>query len=155
MMMNLCSKVLAALDGKTLVTAESCTGGGIGSALTAVSGSSKVYKGGIICYTDWVKNMVLGVDQCLLEHYGAVSAQVAEQMAQGAARCLQADVAVSVTGIAGPDTDAFENPVGTVYIGLCAMQDTQVRKFMFDGDREAIRQQAIRAALIMILEYFA
>ena len=81
MMMNLCSKVLTALDGKTLVTAESCTGGGIGSALTAVSGSSKVYKGGIICYTDWVKNTVLGVDQSLLERYGAVSAPVDEQMA--------------------------------------------------------------------------
>ncbi len=154
-MMSLCCKVLDALQGKTLVTAESCTGGGIGAALTAVAGSSKIYKGGIICYTDWVKNTVLGIDQSLLERYGAVSAPVAEQMALCAAKRMEADVAVSVTGIAGPDTDAFENPVGTVYIGLCAMQDTQVRKFMFDGDREAIRQQAIRAALIMILEYFA
>ena len=83
-MTSLSCDVLAALKGKTLVTAESCTGGGIGAALTAIPGSSEVYKGGIISYTNWVKNRLLGVDQKLLDREGAVSAAVAEAMAQGA-----------------------------------------------------------------------
>ncbi len=86
-MTTLCCKVLEALAGKTLVTAESCTGGGIGSALTAVPGSSEVYKGGIISYRDWVKEHVLGVDGKLLNTLGAVSAPVAEEMALGARGC--------------------------------------------------------------------
>ena len=83
-MMNLCCEILSALQGKTLATAESCTGGGIGAALTAVPGSSSVYKGGIICYSNWVKEHVLGVSAEALTHYGAVSAPVAEAMALGA-----------------------------------------------------------------------
>ena len=115
--MKRCCEVLKALEGRTLVTAESCTGGGIGAALTAVPGSSSVYKGGIISYTNWVKHHLLGVDEGLLETVGAVSAPVAEAMARGARQALQADVAVSVTGLAGPGGDEFGNPVGTVYIG--------------------------------------
>lgn len=118
-MTTLCCEVLSALAGKTLVTAESCTGGGIGAALTAVPGSSNVYKGGIISYTNWVKHHLLGVDEGLLETVGAVSAPVAEAMARGAREALQADVAVSVTGLAGPGGDEFGNPVGTVFIGYC------------------------------------
>ena len=83
-MTSLCCKVLEALAGKTLATAESCTGGGIGAALTAIPGSSAVYKGGIISYTNWVKHNLLGVDQHLLDTLGAVSAPVAEAMAKGA-----------------------------------------------------------------------
>ena len=117
MMTNLCCKVLSALSGRTLVTAESCTGGGIGSALTAIPGSSKVYKGGIISYTDAVKWDMLGVPEQVLLRCGAVSADTARYMAVGARQRLQADVAVAVTGLAGPDGDAFGNPVGTVFIG--------------------------------------
>ena len=98
MMMNLCSDVLKTLKGKTLVTAESCTGGGIGATLTAVPGSSAVYKGGIISYCNEVKSSHLGVDTMILEEHGAVSAPVAEAMALGAREQLQADIAVSVTG---------------------------------------------------------
>ena len=144
--------MLDALKGQTLVTAESCTGGGIGAALTAIPGSSEVYKGGVICYTDWVKHNILNVDQALLDRYGAVSAPVAEAMAIGARKLLQADVALSVTGLAGPGTDAFGNPVGTVYIGLSREAETFIREFHFDGDRENIRIRAITAALNMILE---
>lgn len=151
-MMNLCCKVLEALRGRTLVTAESCTGGGIGQALTAVPGSSEVYKGGIISYTNWVKHNLLGVDQRLLEEVGAVSAPVAEAMAAGARKTLEADAAVSVTGLAGPGGDEFGNPVGTVFIGYSDDKGTLSRKFRFAGDRDAVRSQAVRAALELVLE---
>lgn len=150
-MMTLCCEVLAALQGKTLVTAESCTGGGIGAALTAVPGSSCVYKGGIISYTNWVKHHLLGVDEALLETAGAVSAPVAEAMARGARQALQADVAVSVTGLAGPGGDEFGNPVGTVYIGYCDGRKNFSRPFRFAGDREAVRRAAIQEALKLVL----
>ena len=149
--MTLCCEVLAALQGKTLVTAESCTGGGIGAALTAVPGSSSVYKGGIISYTNWVKRHLLGVDEALLETLGAVSAPVAEAMARGARQALQGDVAVSVTGLAGPGGDEFGNPVGTVYIGYCDNTNSFSRHFCFAGDREAVRQAAIQEALRLVL----
>ena len=151
-MTTLCCEVLSALAGKTLVTAESCTGGGIGAALTAVPGSSNVYKGGIISYTNWVKHHLLGVDEALLETVGAVSAPVAEAMAKGARQALQADVAVSVTGLAGPGGDEFGNPVGTVFIGYCDESIVLSRHFCFPGDRETVRQAAIEAALDIVLE---
>lgn len=151
-MTNLCCDVLNRLAGKTLVTAESCTGGGIGAALTAVSGSSAVYKGGIISYTNWVKHNLLGVDEALLETVGAVSAPVAEAMAKGARNTLQADVAVSVTGLAGPGGDEYGNPVGRVYIGYCDERVSLSREYTFSGDREQVRRQAVEAALKLILK---
>ena len=150
--MVLCCDVLAALKGKTLATAESCTGGGIGAAITAVPGSSEVYKGGIISYTNWVKNRILGVDQTLLDRFGAVSAPVAEAMAQGARAVLETDVAVSVTGLAGPGGDKFGNPVGLVFIGYSDAGKTLSRRFLFPGSREEIRQAACREALKLILD---
>ena len=149
--MNLACKVIAALAGKTLATAESCTGGGIGAALTAVSGSSAVYKGGIISYTNWVKENLLGVPGSLLETCGAVSAPVAEAMAQGARRALEADIAVSVTGLAGPGGDEFGNPVGTVFIGFADDSKTISKEFHFEGDREEVRRQAAEQAILLIL----
>ena len=151
-MTSLCCEVLQALKGRTLATAESCTGGGIGAALTAVPGSSQVYKGGIISYTNWVKEHLLHVDGSLLERFGAVSAPVAEAMAAGARESLQADVAVSVTGLAGPGGDEFGNPVGTVFIGYSDGYETVSRKFRFPGDREAVRSGAIAQALKLVLE---
>lgn len=151
-MTTLCCEVLEALRGKTLVTAESCTGGGIGAALTAVPGSSNVYKGGIISYTNWVKHHLLGVNEALLETVGAVSAPVAEAMAKGAREALQADVAVSVTGLAGPGGDEFGNPVGTVFIGYCDERIVLSRHFCFPGDREDVRRAAAREALKLVLE---
>jgi PncC family amidohydrolase len=152
-MMTLCSDVLKALKGKTLATAESCTGGSIGAALTAVPGSSKVYKGGIISYTNEVKIHQLGVNAETLNREGAVSADVAEEMALGARKVLNADVAVSVTGLAGPDGDEFGNPVGTVFIGYSDKDTTISRKFLFSGNRDDVRKQAIQAALELILEF--
>ena len=151
-MMRLCCDVLKALTGKTLATAESCTGGGIGGALTAIPGSSKVYKGGIISYTNDVKVKQLNVDPNTLNRVGPVSAEVAEAMAVGARNALSADVAVSVTGLAGPDGDDFGNPVGTVYIGYADGTKVLARRFLFSGNRDAVRQQATEAALNTILE---
>ena len=150
-MTNLCYDVLNALKGKTLVSAESCTGGGIGAALTAISGSSEVYKGGIISYTNEVKIRQLGVDPDILIQEGAVSAAVAEAMAIGARNALNADIAVSVTGLAGPGGDDFGNPVGTVFIGYADEYKSTFQKFLFSGDRETVRNEAIRAALQLIL----
>ena len=150
-MTSLCCDVLRRLEGKTLATAESCTGGGIGSALTAVPGSSAVYKGGIISYTNWVKEHILGVDGELLRTCGAVSAPVAQAMAEGARRCLQADVAVSVTGLAGPGGDEYGNPVGRVYIGYSDGRTSFSREFTFSGDRESVRAQAAEEALKLVL----
>lgn len=146
------SEVIARLQGKTLATAESCTGGGIGAALTAVSGASNVYKGGIVSYTNWVKEHLLGVDSKLLDNCGAVSAPVAEAMALGAKAALEADIAVSVTGLAGPGGDEYGNPVGTVYIGYSDGKNTLSRHYLFSGSREDVRNQAIDAALELILE---
>ena len=150
--MKRCCEVLSALSGKTLVTAESLTGGGIGAALTAVPGSSAVYKGGVISYTNWVKEKVLGVPGEILEQYGAVSVQTAGYMASGVRKLLQADAAVSVTGLAGPGGDKFGNPVGTVFIGYCDAQVNVSKKYLFSGSREEIRTAAIREALRLVLE---
>lgn len=151
-MMSLPSEVIRVLAGRRLVTAESCTGGGIGAALTAVPGSSAVYQGGIISYTNWVKANILGVPQKLLDTLGAVSAPVAEAMAAGARRVLNAEIAVSVTGLAGPGGDEFGNPVGTVFIGYSDETRTLSREYYFAGSREEVRNQAIDAACVLILE---
>lgn len=140
------------MQGKSLVTAESLTGGGIGGLLTAVPGASAVYKGGIISYVDEVKRGVLGVPDEVLKTCGAVSEPVARQMALGARRVLHADIAVSVTGLAGPTGDEFGNAVGTVFIGYADEQNTLVKECHFSGDREAVRRQTIEAALQLILE---
>ena len=151
-MMILCCDVLKALEGKTLVTAESLTGGGIGAAITAVSGASAVYKGGIISYTNEVKHSLLGVSLETLELHGAVSCQTAEEMAIGARKLLKSDVAVSVTGLAGPGGDEYGNPVGTVCIGFCNASESFAVKHHFEGDRESVRKQTIRAALELVLD---
>lgn len=150
--MSLPSEVIHALQGKTLATAESCTGGLIGGALTGVSGSSKVYKGGIISYWSQIKEQLLSVDGDTLAKIGPVSAPVAEAMAIGAKKLLQADIAVSVTGLAGPDGDEFGNPVGLVFLGYADDIQTVTRECHFSGDRDSIRCQAVDAALNLILE---
>ena len=150
--MSLCCEVLERLSGKTLVTAESLTGGGIGAALTAVPGSSQVYKGGVISYTNWMKENILGVPGEILETYGAVSAQTAQAMAWGVRELLKADVAVAVTGLAGPGGDEFGNPVGTVFIGYQDKKTAQVIGYHFTGTREEIRNQTIDRALKLVLE---
>lgn len=151
-MTDLCCNVLNALKGFSLVTAESCTGGGIGAALTSIPGSSEVYKGGVICYANGVKERVLGVDPGVLNRYGPVSHAVAEQMVIGVKRLLKADAAISVTGLAGPGGDEYGNAVGTVFIGCSFLEGTTVKEYHFSGDRETVRKKAIKAALELLLD---
>ena len=150
-MMNLCCDVLNALKGRTLATAESCTGGLIGAAVTAVAGSSSVYKGGIISYTNQVKQELLCVEKEMLDREGAVSSAVALAMAVGARKVLNSDVAVSTTGLAGPGGDEYGNPVGTVYIGYADETKAFAEKYKFEGDRQAVRDQAVHKALEILL----
>lgn len=149
---TLCKEVLARLSGKRIATAESLTGGGIGAALTAVPGASAVYAGGIISYTNEVKQALLGVSQELLDTLGAVSGPVARQMALGAKKAMKADVAVSVTGLAGPDGDEFGHSVGTVFIGYADEAGALFRECHFGGGRDEVRKQTVDAALALILE---
>lgn len=132
---------------RTCATAESCTGGGIGSAITAVPGSSEVFLGGIISYANSVKERVLGVRPETLASVGAVSSETAAQMADGARRVTGADIAVSVTGIAGPGGGSAEKPVGLVWFGLSSADGTRTEKAIFPGDRDAVRKAAVTHAL--------
>lgn len=150
-MMMLACKVIQALGDRTAATAESCTGGMIGGLLTAVPGASRVFKGGVISYTSEIKNRLLGVDAELLETFGPVSAPVAEAMARRVRAVLETDFAVSVTGLAGPGGDEFGNPVGTVFIGYADENTARTEEYHFAGDRDAVRQKAVRAALECLL----
>ncbi len=153
----LAQQAVAALAaaGATLATAESLTGGMLGETITSVSGSSAVYRGGVISYCNAVKAACLGVSQEDLETLGAVSAPVAEQMGQGARQRLAADYALSTTGIAGPNSDETGKPVGLVYIACAGPQGCQVRELHLAGDRADIRQATCRAALQLLLETLA
>ena len=138
--------------GLTFAAAESCTGGLIAKRSTDLSGASAVFRGGVVSYTNEVQRDVLGVPAATLEEYGAVSAPVARAMAEGARRITGADLAVSVTGVAGPDRDDRGNEVGTVYLGLAHSGGTTDTKFHFHGDRAAIRSAAADAAFDLILQ---
>lgn len=140
-------------QGLTIATAESCTGGGIGAALTAVSGSSKVFEGGIISYSNAVKHSHLDVPLSIIKRHGAVSKHVACLMAENVRANMNTDIAVSVTGIAGPTGGSKDKPVGTVWIGLAVKgQEARAQHFLFDNNgRESIRIATIRAALETIL----
>ena len=144
--------ILSLLKNKTIATAESCTGGGIGAALTSVPGISRIYKGGVVTYTDEVKSALLNVDKELIGERGAVSAPVAQAMARNVKALLNADVGISTTGLAGPDGDDRGNPVGTVYIGYADAQKCICKEFHFSGGRESVRDQAVLEALKLIFE---
>lgn len=130
-----------------MAVAESCTGGLIGGAVTSVAGSSAYFRGGVIAYENDVKRDVLGVSQQDLDTYGAVSAQVVEAMASGAARMFGCDCAVSVSGIAGPGGGSAEKPVGLVYVGVFLKGQASSFRCVFDGSREEVRIQSVTSAL--------
>ncbi len=144
--------VLALLreQGLTLATAESCTGGLVAARLTDVPGSSDVFLGAVVAYADEVKAAELGVPEELLREHGAVSAEVAAAMARGARERLGADVAVSVTGIAGPGGGTPEKPVGLVYLHASGPMGEKARHFDFPGDRATIRGRSTVAALHLV-----
>ena len=139
--------------GVRLATAESCTGGLIGATVTAVPGASAVYEGGIVSYQNRVKAALLGVAPGTLARVGAVSAACAREMALGARRALGADLAVAVTGIAGPGGATPGKPVGLVYVAVAWREGRVVAtENLFAGDREAVRAQTVRRALDLALE---
>ena len=140
-------------QGLTLATAESCTGGLIGALLTDGPGASAVYKGGVISYVNEIKHRLLGVEQETLDVCTAVSRETAHEMARGAREAVQADIGVSVTGLAGPDGDGTGRPIGLVYIGIDMEGFSFSQELHLTGDRAAIREQAAEAVLNMILEY--
>lgn len=139
--------------GLTLGSAESCTGGLIAKRLTDLPGISAVYKGGVVSYTNSVKHGVLGVPQELLDQYGAVSAPVAKAMAEGARRVLGCDIAVSTTGVAGPDSDDRGNPVGLVFVAIAAGDGVHVRELHAGQSRERVRTMAAHNAFDLVRRY--
>lgn len=148
-------QVIAALKarGLTIAAAESCTGGLTAKRLTDVPGASAVFLGGVVSYTNGVKERALGVPHDMLEEYGAVSEPVARAMAEGVRRLTCADLALSVTGVAGPDKDDRGHDVGTVYIALSAKNETTVQLLHLSGGRNAIRAAAADEMFRMLLAY--
>ncbi len=145
-------KLLSEKD-MTIATAESCTGGLIGHRITNVSGSSSYYVGGIVSYSNDVKETALNVDHNVLEKHGAVSSETAIQMAENVRQVLQADLGLSVTGIAGPTGGTKEKPVGLVYIALSDSNNTIVKEFRFVKDRALNKNASSQAALNMVRLY--
>ena len=139
----------------TITVAESCTGGLLSGRLVSVPGVSDVYKAGFVTYANKAKHKLLGVSKKTLRKYGAVSEECAYEMAFGAAEAAGADVALAITGIAGPDGGSEEKPVGTVYIACCVAGEASVHRYNFQGNREKIRQSAVSAALRLVYSELA
>lgn len=134
----------------TITCAESCTGGLLSGRIINVPGVSDVYKAGFVTYSNKAKRKLLGVKKSTLKKFGAVSKQTAHEMVSGAAKAAKADVAVAVTGIAGPDGGTLEKPVGLVYIGCSVKGKVTVKKCQFTGSRSQIRKSAVVAALKLV-----
>lgn len=142
--------------GRRIATAESCTGGMIASAITDIAGSSDVFERGFVTYSNDAKMEQVGVPADLLAHHGAVSVHVAREMAAGALKHSRADVAVAVTGIAGPGGGSESKPVGLVYLAVARRGgDPAIERHQFHGDRAAIRQATVERALEMLAEAVA
>jgi nicotinamide-nucleotide amidase len=139
--------------GLTLGLVESATGGLVSHRISNIPGSSDYYKGSVTAYSNEVKSKVVGVSQDTINQYGAVSPQVAEEMAQGGKKLLAADICLADTGIAGPGGATPEKPVGLFYLGLSHGEITYSQKHQFQGEREQNKQSAAEAALLWLKEY--
>ncbi len=148
-------KALAIERGYTFATAESCTGGLIGGAITAEPGISQCYPGGVISYANEIKQGILGVPEAVLASVGAVSEECAIDMAKGVRDRFGADFAVAVTGIAGPDGGTAQKPVGLVYIAVATKDNAAATKNVFPGDRAAVRAATVNTALQHLYEVMA
>ena len=146
-------RLVALLKAKGLrcATAESCTGGGVAAAITGVAGASEVFAGGAVTYENAAKEKVRGVSGETLRRHGAVSSETAAEMAAGARRLYGVDLAVSLTGIAGPGGGSAEKPVGLVWFGLASAAGVATEKAVFPGSRAEVRAQAVRHALAMLV----
>jgi len=136
---------------KTISMAESCTGGLLASKLTAISGVSEVFEGGMITYSNRIKHEWLGVKEETLKKYGAVSKECVKEMLIGIKQKANSNIAVAISGIAGPTGGSEEKPVGTVYIGVMNEDKIEVKRFHFKGDRGFIQEQAARSAIEMVI----
>lgn len=142
-------------QGQWITCAESCTGGGIAKAITDIAGSSAYFDRGFVTYSDLAKSELLGVEAGTLQLYGAVSEEVVCEMAQGALEAAKADLAIAVSGIAGPDGGSVDKPIGTVWFGFATpVGGVHARKMRFAGDRDAVRLQATLFALQTGLDDF-
>ncbi|KRW75102.1 damage-inducible protein CinA [Pseudomonas sp. TTU2014-096BSC] len=139
------------LAGAHVTTAESCTGGGIAEAITRIAGSSAWFEAGFVTYSNEQKTRQLGVPTPLFEQVDAVSREVVEAMARGAQRGSGARFAVAVSGVAGPGGGSPEKPVGTVWLAWAAAERMFARRFQFAGDRQAVREQSVEAALVGLI----
>ena len=151
----LASRLVARMNaaGLQVATAESCTGGWIAKALTDVPGSSGCFAYGLVSYSNEAKQSLLGVSGETLEQFGAVSEQVVREMVQGALKLSGADIAVAVSGIAGPDGGSVDKPVGTVWFAWATRSgEAQVKRCLFDGDRKAVRAATVALALEKLLD---
>lgn len=142
-------------SGLRIATAESCTGGMLGTMLSGMAGASRWFVGSVVAYDNDVKAAVVGVDRDDIATHGAVSEQVARQLAEGARAVLGADVGVGITGIAGPGGGSEDKPVGTVFVGVAAPSGTTVRRLRLPGDRDAIRRRASIASLHLVRQALA
>ena len=140
-----------AFAGKTIATAESCTAGMVASALADVPGASSVLRGGAVTYCDEIKHRVLGVSEDTLDRFSAVSDETAREMAVGSRDLFQVDVAVSLTGYAGPGGGSESDPVGTVYIGVAAAESLYAERCTFEGTRTDVRKYSALHALELLL----
>lgn len=144
---KLLGTVLSA-SGKTLAVAESCTAGLLGGAVTSIPGSSLYFSGGVVAYGNSAKISLLGVPPDLISARGAVSREVALAMAEGVLSLFRADLAIAVTGIAGPGGGSRGKPVGTVWVAIVALGGVRyAHRFRFPGDREAVRRETVKASL--------
>ncbi len=137
-------------SGKTLATAESCTGGKIAQLITSIPGASKYFKGSVVCYNEAVKINVVGVKRETIEKYSVVSAEVAKEMAFGIQKLMKSDYAIAVTGNAGPTSDKTDNKVGTVFISICAGKNFVVESFDFGQPREKVIDRTVNKSLEML-----
>ena len=137
----------------TVTVAESCTGGGVASAITAIAGSSQWFHCGYITYANHAKSNILGVPVSLLQAEGAVSESVVRSMVEGAAQCAKADFAVAISGIAGPSGGSSEKPVGTVWLAWLGPQGVRSERYQLSGDRNAVREQSIKISLQQLLHH--
>ncbi|MDN5098819.1 CinA family protein [Aliarcobacter butzleri] len=139
---------------KTITTAESCTGGLVASMITKVSGSSDIFNGSIVSYSNKIKNQELNVNNETLEKFGAVSTEVVNEMLDGAIKKFEADFAIAISGIAGPTGATKNKPVGTVVIGISnSNNDKIIDTFYFKGSREEVQIQAAKTSLKKILKF--
>ena len=139
--------------GLTLSTAESCTGGGIASVITSISGSSEYFKGGIVAYANEVKTVLLGVSETTLEKHGAVSEETVQEMAKGAMKSMKTSCAIATSGIAGPGGGTPTKPVGTIWIAVACYDKIVTKKLQGDNGREKNTKNSIEKALSLLIEH--